>query len=86
MKILKFNAIWCPGCLVQRPIWNEVLKKQPELDIIEYDYDLNEEEVIKYDVGDKLPVIIMLDDQNNEIKRLVGEKKKEEILDFLKER
>lgn len=86
MKILKFNAVWCPGCLVQRPIWDEVLKEITTLDITEYDYDLDEDEVIKYNVGDKLPVVIMLDENNNEIKRLTGEKKKEEILSFLKER
>ncbi len=86
MKILKFNAVWCPGCLVQRPIWDEVLKEITTLDITEYDYDLDEEEVIKYNVGDKLPVVIMLDENNNEIKRLTGEKRKEEILSFLKER
>lgn len=86
MKILKFNAVWCPGCLVSRPIWNEVLKKFPFLDVTEYDYDLDEDMVLKYKVGDKLPVVIMVDENDNEIKRLTGEKKKEEILEFIKER
>lgn len=86
MKILKFNAVWCPGCLVSRPVWNEVLKEIPNIKITEYDYDIDEEEVIKYNVGDKLSVVIMLDENDNEIKRLTGEKNKDEILEFIKER
>ncbi len=85
MKIIKFGAVWCPGCLVMRPVWKEVLKDYPNLDITEYDYDMDEELVEKYNVGDKLPVIIMLDDNDKEIKRLIGERKKEEIIQFIKE-
>lgn len=68
-----------------RPVWKEVLKDHPNLDITEYDYDMDEELVEKYNVGDKLPVIIMLDDNDKEIKRLIGERKKEEIIQFIKE-
>ena len=85
MKIIKFGAVWCPGCLVMRPVWKEVLIDYPNLDITEYDYDMDEELVEKYKVGDKLPVIIMLDDNDKEIKRLIGERKKEEIIQFIKE-
>jgi len=24
MKVLKFGAVWCPGCLVMRPRWAEI--------------------------------------------------------------
>lgn len=85
MKIIKFGAVWCPGCLVMRPVWKEVLIDYPNLDITEYDYDMDEELVEEYNVGDKLPVIIMLDDNDKEIKRLIGERKKEEIIQFIKE-
>ena len=85
MKIIKFGAVWCPGCLVMRPVWKEVLKDYPNLNITEYDYDMDEELVEKYNVGDKLPVVIMLDDNDKEIKRLIGERKKEEIIQFIKE-
>lgn len=85
MKIIKFGAVWCPGCLVMRPVWKEVLKDYPNLDITEYDYDMDEELVENYNVGDKLPVVIMLDNNGKEIKRLIGERKKEEIIQFIKE-
>ena len=24
MKVLKFGAVWCPGCLVMKPRWKEI--------------------------------------------------------------
>ena len=86
MRILKFSAVWCPGCLVMKSVWNEVLKEYPNIDITEYDYDLDEDMVEKYNVGDKLPVIIMVDENDKEMKRIIGEKKKEELIKFIKER
>ena len=86
MRILKFSAVWCPGCLVMKSVWNEILKEFSNIDITEYDYDLDEDMVEKYNVGDKLPVVIIIDDNNNEIKRIIGEKKKEELIEFIKDR
>ena len=83
MKIIKFNAVWCPACLVQRTIWKNLKDELKNIDVIEYDYDLDEDEVLKYNIGTKLPVVIMLDDNNKEIKRLIGEKNKKEIMEFL---
>ncbi len=85
MKIIKFSAVWCPGCLVMKPVWKKVEEKYPNLDIIEYDYDIDEDEVNIYNVGDKLPVVIKLDDNGSEIGRLIGEKKENEIIEFIGE-
>ncbi len=77
-KITVISAIWCPSCLILK----KELKKLKEEYHIEYDlldYDLDEEKVVKYNVGDKLPVVVCED------KRLVGEKTYDELLDFLKE-
>ena len=85
MKILKFGAVWCPACLVMKPVWKEINNLYPKLDITEFDYDMDEDYVEKYNVGDKLPVIIKIDDNECEIARLIGEKKKEEIIEFIGE-
>ncbi len=77
-KIVVISAVWCPSCLLLK----KELKKIHEEYNYEFemlDYDLDEEEVKKYNIGDKLPVIIYGD------KRLIGEKNYEEIVDFLKE-
>ena len=43
------------------------------IDIIELDYDMDSEEVIKYNPGKILPVVIFMDRDNNEIDRIIGE-------------
>ncbi|MEG2351342.1 MAG: thioredoxin family protein [Bacilli bacterium] len=84
MRIIKIGAVWCPSCLVMRSVWKKVLT-EIKVDIEEYDYDVNYDVIEKYNVGIKLPVVIMLDDNNNEVKRIIGEKSKDELLMFLKE-
>ena len=79
MKVMKIGAIWCPGCLVMRPRWNEIEKEYSWLETINYDYDDDEEEVKKWNVGKTLPVYIFLDKEGNEITRLVGEHSKKKL-------
>ena len=71
MKIIKISAIWCGACLITNKVWNE-LKNNYEFESIEYDYDMDEEEVMKLSPGKVLPVFIFYKD-NVEVKRLVGE-------------
>jgi len=82
MKIIKINAMWCPGCLISKSIWNEIEKEYPNHEYINLDYDFDEDIVLKYNIGDVLPVVIIEND-NKEIKRLIGEKNKKEILNEL---
>ena len=69
--------MWCPGCLISKSIWNEIKLMYPNIEYINYDYDLDEENIIKYNIGDIVPVVIFEKD-NNEIKRVIGEKSKKE--------
>lgn len=80
MKIIKINAMWCPGCLISKSIWNDIETEFPNNEYISLDYDMDEEEVNKYNVGDILPVVILIKD-DKEIKRIIGEKSKKEIID-----
>ena len=82
MKIIIINAMWCPGCLISKSIWNEIKLMYPHIEYINYDYDLDEEDIIKYNIGDIVPVVIFEKD-NIEIKRVIGEKSKKEILDIM---
>ena len=77
-KIIVISAVWCPSCLILK----KQLKKLHEEYNLEFkmlDYDLDEDIVNEYNVGDKLPVMIYQD------QRLIGEKSYEEIVSFLKE-
>ena len=73
MKIIKIGAIWCPGCLVMKKVWKNIMADYGNIDIIELDYDMDSEEVVKYNPGKILPVVIFMDRDNNEIDRIIGE-------------
>lgn len=83
MKIIKIGAVWCPGCLVMSKIWNKILDKYDNMDIVSLDYDMDNEEVLKYNVGKILPVIIFVDKEDNELERLIGEQKEDKIIELI---
>ncbi len=76
-KLTIVSAVWCPSCLLLKKNLKKV-KEEYNLDYELLDYDLDEDEVSKLNVGNKLPVIIYND------KRLIGEKSYEELIEFLK--
>lgn len=79
MKIIKIGSSWCSGCIVMRSIWEDI-EKEIKLDTTYYDFDIYEDMLKeKYDIGDKLPIIIFLDKNNNELERIVGEIKKADL-------
>ena len=78
-KITVISAVWCPSCLILKKNLKKLQEEYSNIEIKMLDYDFDDEEVEKYQVGDKLPVMIY----NNS--RLIGEKTYEEIVDFLKE-
>ena len=85
MKVLKFGAVWCPGCLVMRPRWQEIEKENPKLKTEYYDFDEDEEAVKQWDIDDTLPTFVFVDKNDKELFRLQGEKSKEELLKLLLE-
>ena len=68
MTVLKFGAVWCNGCLVMRPRWQEIEKENPWLKTNYYDFDTDKEMVQKYGItGGVLPIFIFLDKNGKEI-------------------
>ncbi len=84
MKIIRISAIWCPSCIIMRPIYDKIVADY-NLDSIEYDYDFDEDKVLPLNVGNILPVVILYDDNSNELTRICGEKKENYIVDIIKE-
>ena len=82
MRIVKIGALWCPGCLVMKKIWNKI-NEIYDLDIVDLDYDMDNDEVKKYYVGDILPVIIFFDKDGNELERLIGEQKENKLISLI---
>ena len=83
MRVVKINAIWCSGCLVMNKIWKNI-NKDNNINTLDLDYDMDEEEVSKYNVGDILPVFIFFDG-DKEIDRVIGEISEKEMLNKLRE-
>jgi thiol-disulfide isomerase/thioredoxin len=83
MKIIRISAVWCPSCLVMKPRFAEVEKKYSNLDFISLDIDFDEE-VASYNPGNILPVFILYNN-DEEVARLVGEHKTEELSKLIEE-
>lgn len=82
MELIKISAMWCPSCLIMNSRVNKILK-DINVELIDYDYDLDNDIVKEYNIGNTLPVII-LKDNDKELLRLVGEYKENELLDKIR--
>ena len=84
MKIVEISAIWCGGCLVMNKVWENIKRNYPSIEIISLDFDMDSEEVEKYNVGEILPVTIFYKN-DNEVKRINGEVKEQVLIDVIEE-
>ena len=82
MKLIKVGAVWCPACLVMSSKINKIVEKY-NLELINYDYDIDKDKIDKYNIGKILPELILLDDNNVEIKRLIGEQNLNKLEEFV---
>jgi hypothetical protein len=74
MKVIKFGAVWCNGCLVMKPRWQKIEDANPDLSTRYYDFDSDKAMVKKHEVEEgRLPCFIWLDKKNNELERMTGE-------------
>ena len=78
MKIIKIGALWCPACLITNKSLKKITEEYDNIEVISYDYDLDEDIVKKYNVGEVLPVLIF-ETEEKELGRLIGEKSYKEI-------
>ena len=84
MRLIKINAIWCSACLIMNKRVDK-LQKEKNIEVINIDYDLDNEEALSYNPGNILPVLIFTDDENSELKRLTGEIEYKKLLDVIEE-
>lgn len=77
MKLIKFSALWCPSCLIMNGRFNKIVNEY-NLEYIEYDYDIDENKVEEYKIGNILPVII-IENNGKEVIRIIGEKSEKEL-------
>jgi len=83
MKVLKFGATWCPGCVIMGSRWKEIEAEYSWLQTEYYDFDKDKEAVEKYNINDALPTFVFLDKEENEFLRLNGEMEKEKLIEII---
>jgi len=67
-----------------RPRFESVKKEYFNIEFKSYDIDLDEEPKF-YNIGNILPVFILINDENIELGRLIGEQKKEELIKMIED-
>ena len=82
MKLIRISAVWCTSCIITYKAWQELKGEYKDFSFEEYDYDEDTEIVQKYDIGKKIPAIIILDGEN-ELGRIIGEKSKKEMIEII---
>ena len=82
MRVLKFYADWCGPCKAMTSVINNMGDKI-ELPIEEIDIDTHNKVAMEYGVR-SVPTMILLDENNNELKRKVGAMREQELIEFLK--
>jgi len=80
MKLLKFTASWCPSCKQL----SKVLEDFNDIPVEEVDVEDQFELADKYGIRN-LPTMILLDKDNNEIRRFVGLTTLDKIREFVNE-
>ena len=72
MKIVKITSLGCPSCIIMNKVFNQI-KEKYDFELEEYDYDLDFEDLVKYNIGVIIPIYIFFKD-GKEIARLCGER------------
>jgi thiol-disulfide isomerase/thioredoxin len=72
MKVIVVTAVWCHACLFMKKVLKAFVANHPEWTFTFLDLDLDEAEE-KYNVGQVLPVLIFMQD-DQEVFRIKGEK------------
>ena len=83
MKVLKFGAVWCSGCLVMKPRWKEIESENVWMKNEYYDYDKDKEAVKKWKIDKNLPTFVFIDKNGKEFLRLNGEISKDKLLEVI---
>ena len=84
MRVVKIGAMWCPACIVTNKFWKEIKDDFSDIEFVDLDIDMDDEESNKFGNLDILPVVVF-EEKNKELKRIIGEHKKDEYENTIKE-
>ena len=72
------------SCLAMKKIWKLVFDSREDIEIIDYDYDMDFEKIQKLNVGKILPELIVYKN-DVEVLRIIGEKSYKKLAAIIKE-
>lgn len=78
MKAVIVSAVWCSSCLIMTGRYRDLRKKFPQIEFVDFDYDIDKSAVIEHKVLKVLPVLVLYRD-NQEVIRFIGEKSFKEM-------
>ena len=82
MKLLKFHATWCGPCKALSQVM-ENCKDKWEIPVAEIDIDAERNIAMEYGIR-SVPTLILVDENDNQLKRHSGSMKESEFLEFVK--
>ncbi len=80
MKVIRISALWCMSCMI---MYERTQALQEEFGIDFIDLDIDQDDVSNYNIERTLPVLIFLDENNEEIGRLIGEISKKKLRKYV---
>ena len=83
MKILRFTASWCGPCKSLAANLEWLQSEYPLPNIEKVDIDENPELATQYGVRG-VPTLVMLDDNNAEVRRMVGTTDRNKLLEWIR--
>lgn len=84
IKVLKFGATWCMPCKVLNEFFDEIKKEVSENVIYNsYDQELDSKYFELYNIK-SMPTIVITDNNNNELDRIIGLASKNVIVKTIK--
>ena len=81
MKMLKFQAEWCGPCKMMSMVIKGAEDKI-KVPVVEIDIEKEEATAIRFGIR-SVPTMILLDENDNELKRKVGAMNEAQLLEFL---
>ncbi len=84
MKIVRVTAMWCMSCLAMKKVWKKVFAEFDDIEIIDFDFDMDQERIESYQIGKVLPELIVFQNEK-EVGRIIGEKSKHQLFQILEE-
>ena len=87
-KILKISSNWCFPCRILKQTFDDILKMEDfkNIEVIELDVDdpNNNELCFKHQVR-SIPTLVMMDENDNVLNKIMGAVPKNNLIDILKQ-